>query len=91
MPFAISFSYMASIWGLYTSFPMFLFSLNVGVRMLFSTENGSSVKKTSLGLSSPVSLFSVAILIMSSMTTFFHSGSLTSSEFDPFFSTDEVC
>jgi hypothetical protein len=47
--------------------------------MLFSMVNGAKVKQKSFGFSSPESLFSMASLCMSSITSFLKTGSLSTS------------
>jgi len=68
--------YIASICGLKTSRAMFRLSLKVGVRMLLSTLKALRVKQMSFGLSSPESLFSVASLAISAITSFLKPGSV---------------
>ena len=49
--------YMASILSLKTYLQMFLFSLNVGVNMSFSTEKGSARRQMFFGFSRLLRLF----------------------------------
>ena len=54
---------------------MLRLSLKVGVKMLFSTENGVRTNEISFGFSKPDSLFSTASLYISSITSFLKAGS----------------